>query len=225
MALPPGSNDGTGSRPAAALLKRIDIGLTTGIIAVFVAFMSLLVARTQTQMAQETQKAQILPIIDIDLGYNTSGSPLTLSVNLDNVGVGLADIRSVEAFVNGEPADETTFKSSVMSPNMSDWADVVDGESVNYLRAGDSVITHSYVISNPYQARANDYFSGKLGVPLAGADIEVCYCSVFEDCWTIRFVDRKPPEPTKTCGVEGAPKDVFEAWRETRNAASADQDN
>ena len=77
MPIPTGSANSTGSKPATALLKRIDIGLTTGIVAVFVAFLSLLVARTQTKMAQETQKAQILPIIDIDLGYNTSGSPLT----------------------------------------------------------------------------------------------------------------------------------------------------
>jgi len=211
--------------PHQSILKRIDIGLMTGLVALLLSFVGIMTSRATFKMNQETQKARVMPIIDIDLGYDTSGAPLTFSVKLDNVGVGLADIRSVEAFVNGEPGNESTFQSAVMSPRMTEWAEVINGEAVNYLRAGDSVVTHSNVIKNPFQARANEYFSGKLGVPLSGADIKVCYCSVFEDCWTVSFVDRKPPEPTKSCGINGAPKDVFEEWRETRNTASADQDN
>ena len=64
-------------QPAKAILKRIDIGLTTGAIAVLVAFLALLTAMAQTRMAQETQKASVLPIIQINMGYQYKTAPYT----------------------------------------------------------------------------------------------------------------------------------------------------
>ena len=106
MPIPTGSTDGS-TKPAKALLKRIDIGLTTGIIAVFVTFLSLLVARAQTKMALESQKASVLPIIDIDFGYENIGnrSEAVFVTRLTNVGAGLANIERVTPLQNGEPVE------------------------------------------------------------------------------------------------------------------------
>jgi len=224
MSVPPGTTDNV-NKPAKALLQRIDIGLTTGIIAVLVAFLSLIVAHSQTKMALETQQANVLPIIDIDRGYNTSGSPLEFKVALNNVGVGLADIRAIRALVKGEPVTEDEFISAVMSPNMKAWSETIDSESTGFLRAGESQVLTTYSIRNAFQARAADYFSGKAGVPMDGVVIEVCYCSVMKQCWTVRYLDRKTPQDVKTCGVGDVPEDAFENYRETRRMAAAKTSN
>ena len=229
MSVPPGTTDvddttGLPRTPARELLKRIDIGLMTGLAALLLSFVGILTSRATFKMNQNTQKASVMPIIDVDLAYNTSGEPLTFSAKLDNVGVGLADIRRVSAFVNGEPATEADFQAAVMSPNMKAWATPVDGEAVNYLRAGESTTPLRFVIRNAFQARAGDYFDGKLGVPLAGADLEVCYCSVFDDCWVVRHIDRAPPAPVVSCGVDGPAQDVFQDWREQRIRAAANEE-
>jgi len=225
MTLPTGTTTDGGRVPARALLQRIDIGLTTGIIAVLVAFLSLIVAHSQTKMALETQKANVLPIIDIDRGYNTSGAPLEFSVALNNVGVGLADIRSVKTRIKGKLVTEDEFISAVMSPNMKAWADTLDGEATGFLRAGESQVLTTYSIRNAFQARAADYFSGKSGVPMDGVDIEVCYCSVMKDCWTVSYLDRKRPQDVNSCKVGDVPEDSFEDYRETRRMAAAEKSN
>ena len=219
MTLPTGTptDNPPASTPARELLKRIDIGLTTGIVAVFISFLALIVAWNQTRLASDTAKASVLPIVDVDLGYVVDGEALFFEVKLDNVGVGVADIYSLRTLKDGEPfADEAAFQSSVMSPNMVAWSEAIDGEAVNYLAPNESTTPLRYLIRNPYQARSNDYLDGSLGEPMAGVDVEVCYCSVFDDCWTVRHLDRAKPSRVASCGTGDVPADAFADYRAAR---------
>lgn len=228
MAVPPGATDeDVIKRPARELLARIDIGLATGILGVMIALFSLFLGRSQAKFNFDSRAASVMPVVDVDLGYNAydpyDEAKLTFTVSLENVGVGLANIRSITALVDGSPVSETAFQNAVMSPNMTAWAEVRDGAPLGYLQAGATAEPLAWVIVNPFQARAGDYFSGKLDaphdVPLAGADVEVCYCSVFDTCWTVGHIDREPPEEVRSCGVDGAPEDAFQDWRDARLAA------
>ena len=55
--------------PHKSLLKRIDIGLMTGLCALMLSLVGVVTSRASFKMAQDTQKARVLPIIDIDMGY------------------------------------------------------------------------------------------------------------------------------------------------------------
>ncbi|MEP4050949.1 MAG: hypothetical protein ABJN22_01760 [Litorimonas sp.] len=215
MAVPPGSNDGTGNKPAAALLKRIDIGLTTGVVAVFIAFMSLLVARAQTKMSLEAQKASVLPIIDIDLGYEniSDRSNAVFAVRLNNVGAGIAHIQKVVPLQNGQPIlDVDTFDLAVMNGRMRSNAGYPSTASAaGFLRAGETVTPRSYRMGAA-GSELGAYLRGEFGTPMDGVDVKVCYCSVFKDCWTVKYLDRKLPTPVKTCGIEDAPVDMFQTY-------------
>jgi hypothetical protein len=214
MSIPTGSSDGT-TKPAAALLKRIDIGLTTGIIAVFVAFMSLLVARSQTRMALESQKASVLPIIDIDLGYENIGdrSNSIFVVRLTNVGAGLAHVQRVVPTQNGEPVtDIQTFDNAIMNGRMRGNVGYPETTAASgFLRAGDSVEPRRYRMGAA-GSELGAYLRGDYGIPLDGLDLDVCYCSVFKDCWTVKYLDRKLPKPVNSCGIEDAPVDYFQTY-------------
>ena len=226
MTLPPGSTDddlSDGKMPARALLKRIDIGLTTGLLALLLSFVGILTSRATFKMNQETQKARVLPVIDIDMGYNTSGAPLTYTLGLENVGVGLADIRRLSVFVDAEPATgEEQFRDAVMSPRMAAWARTRDGEAVNYLRAGDRTTPIQFVIENAFQARAGEYFESN---PAPRAEVEVCYCSAFDDCWTVRHHDRRAPQAVDSCGTTGAVQDDVQGWRDARIASDLSEED
>ena len=56
-------------KPDKSILKRIDIGMTTGLAALLLSFVGIMTSRATFNMNQETQKARVLPIIDVDLGY------------------------------------------------------------------------------------------------------------------------------------------------------------
>lgn len=215
MSVPPGSTSDTTTKPAAALLKRIDIGLTTGIVAVGVAFMSLLVARAQTKMALEAQKASVLPIIDIDLGYENASdrSNAVFAVRLNNVGAGIAHIQKVTPLQHGKPVEDVdTFDLAVMNGRMRSNAGYpATAPAAGFLRAGASVTPRSYRMGAA-GSELGAYLRGQYGPPMDGIDLEVCYCSVFKDCWTVKYLDRKLPEPVKTCGIEDAPVDMFQTY-------------
>jgi hypothetical protein len=214
MPIPTGSSDGS-NKPAAALLKRIDIGLTTGIIAVFIAFLSLLVARAQTSMALEAQKASVLPIIDIDLGYENAAdrSNSAFVVRLNNVGAGIAHIQKVVPLQNGEPVEElSAFENAIMNGRMrSNIAAPMVTHASGFLRAGDSVEPRRYRMGAA-GSELGAYLRGEYGTPLDGLDLEVCYCSVFEDCWTVKYLKRKLPTPVNNCGIKDAPVDYFQTY-------------
>ena len=216
MTIPTGSTDETQiSRPAKALLTRIDIGLITGIVAVFVAFLSLIVARSQTLLAQDTAKAAVLPIIAIDMGYENIGdrSNATFVVRLNNVGAGLAYIQSVIPTQNGEPVETVqAFDDAIMTRRMRSNAGFPSATpAAGYLRAGESLTPRQYRMGAA-GSELGAYLRGQFGTPLDGLDVNVCYCSVFEDCWTVSYAKRETPKPVKTCNIANTPIDYFQNY-------------
>ena len=223
MPTPLGSNDTSQvKQPARALLKRIDIGLTTGIVAVFVAFLSLLVAQSQTKMALDAQKASVLPIIDIDMGYENVGdrSEAAFVVRLNNLGAGLANIQRVVPLQNGAPVrDIAAFDKAIMNGRMrSNVGYPTVSSAAGYLRAGDSITPRRYRMGAA-GSELGAYLRGDFGPPLDGLDIKVCYCSVFKDCWSVTYLSRLEPKPVKSCGITDAPIDYFQTYIDQTAAA------
>ena len=201
--------------PAKALLKRIDIGLTTGILALLISFVGILTSRATFKMNQETQKARVLPIIDIDLGYENIGdrSEARFVVRLNNVGAGIAHIQRVTPLQNGEPIETIqAFDDAIMNRRMrSNVGFPVAAPATGFLAAGQSVAPRQYRMGAA-GSELGAYLRGQYGPPLDGVDLEVCYCSVFDDCWTVRYLDRKLPAPQDSCGITDAPIDYFQTY-------------
>lgn len=199
-------------QPAKAILKRIDIGLTTGAIAVLVAFLALLTAMAQTRMAQETQKASVLPIIQINMGYESKTAPYTFEIKIANSGVGIAYIQRVRALINGKPIqDHKVFVDALMNGRMRGNAVLSEGNAAGFLPAGNSITPWSYSWGNSINGRSeiNAYLRGQYGAPLDGVDIEICYCSLFEDCWQTTYTNKAKPKPVTSCGIDDIQDDFF----------------
>jgi len=212
MSVPTGTT-GASAKPARALLQRIDIGLTTGIIAVFIAFLSLLVAHSQTKMALQAQKASVLPIIDIDFGYEGIGSSPQFVARLTNVGAGLANVQRVRPLQNGEPIETIqAFDDAIMNRRMrGNVGYPITSQATGYLRAGDVFEPRRYRMAGA-ASELGAYLRGKYGPPLDGLDLDVCYCSVFDDCWTVTFKNRQAPKAVKSCGIKDTPVDYFQNY-------------
>ena len=155
-------------QPAKAILKRIDIGLTTGAIAVLVAFMAMMTAMAQTRMAQETQKASVLPIIQIGMGYQYKKSPTVFEVTLTNSGVGIAYVQRISALINGKPVnDYQALQDAVMNGRMRSNATLTERPAAGFLPAGESVTPWSYSWGSSLNGRGEieAYLRGAFGAP------------------------------------------------------------
>ena len=208
--------------PHRSLLKRIDIGLLTGLCALLISFVGIMTSRASFKMAQETQKAQVLPIIDIDFGYENIGdrSNAKFVVRLNNVGAGLAHIQRVVPLQHGEPITNIrAFDDAIMNRRMRNNVGFPKvSPAAGYLAAGNNIEPRVYRMGGA-GSELGAYLRGNFGTPLDGLDLEVCYCSVFKDCWTVNHLDRKLPEPVKTCGIDDATEDMFQTYIDQTAAA------
>ena len=216
MDMPPGSTDNKiAGAPAKELLKRIDIGLMTGLAALTLSFVGILTSRAAFKMNQETQKARVLPIIDIDMGYENIGdrSNAVFVTRLTNVGAGLAHVQRVVPTQNGEPVETIqAFDAAIMNGRMRNNVGYpIATAATGFLRAGQSVEPRKYRMGAA-GSELGAYLRGDYGPPLDGLDLDVCYCSVFNDCWTVSYRDRKLPEPVQSCGIEDVPVDTFQTY-------------
>ena len=199
-------------QPHKSIIKRIDIGLTTGLCALLISFVGILTSRATFKMNQETQKTRVLPIIDIDMGYEYADDHRFFAVKLNNVGAGIAHIQSVTPTIHGDiVAEYQAFEDAVMNRRMRGWSTLTEKTAAGYLRAGGSVTPRHYRFSKT-NSEIDAYLRGQYGKPFDGLDISACYCSVFEDCWTVSYVDRKTPKPVNDCGVSDAPNDLFQTY-------------
>lgn len=225
MAVPPGTTDENQiSSPSKSILKRIDIGLMTGLCALLLSLVGVITSRATFKMNQETQKARVLPIIDIDLGYLDKATARGnvephFEVTLNNFGTGLANIQSVTVLQKGEDVtDYTAFENAIMTPRLRGWAKLTEKPATGYLRAGNSLTPVSFSMGSP-GSELKAYLRGQWGAPMDGIDVAVCYCSVFDDCWTVKFLDKKLPKPINNCGIKNAPIDQFQTYIDQRAAA------
>jgi hypothetical protein len=205
------------------LFKRIDIGILTGICALFISFVGVITSRASFKMSQETQKARVLPIMDVEMGYITKridGEERPyFELSLNNVGAGIAHIQRIEPVQNGQPiATSQAFEDAVMNRRMRGWATLTERAGAGYVRAGESRVPRSYRIGGGASDIA-PYLRGDYGVPFENLDVEVCYCSVFDDCWETSWLRTAEPEPVKACLSGEEPIDRFADYIEQRDAA------
>ena len=209
------------SKPSKSLLKRIDIGLTTGICAVFVSLLALVIGKQEIEIALQAHKATILPIIDIDMGYvakpNQKGGTMQhYEVKVSNVGAGIAHIQKVVVKQHGKPVENyKAFEEAIMTGRMRSWSTVTETPAAGYLRAGENVIP----LGDRLGAGESDlsaYLRGKWGVPMDKVDVSICYCSVLEDCWTVNYLDRKVPKAVSSCGIDDEVQDDFQNFIDQR---------
>lgn len=200
--------------PHKSLLKRIDIGLMTGLCALMLSLVGVVTSRASFKMAQDTQKARVLPIIDIDMGYEnvTDRSNSAFVVRLNNVGAGLAHIQRVIPLQHDKPIEDIqTFDDAIMNRRMRGWITPIENVSTGFLRAGNSIEPRRYRMGAA-GSELSAYLNGQFGTPLDGLDLDVCYCSVFNDCWTIKYLDRKLPTPINSCGIKDQTIDYFQNY-------------
>ena len=211
-------------QPHKSLLKRIDIGLLTAVLALIISFVGIITSYATYKLEQRTQEAEVLPIVEIDLGYrgkpDASGDVRQyFEVNLNNVGAGLAHIQSVVPMQNGAPfADYEAFDLAVMTGRMRGWATLTEAPATGYVRPGESLTPVSFRIGGA-EGDLRAYLRGQWGTPLEGVDVSVCYCSVLDDCWTVQFLDRKQPKPVRSCKIGETTEDGFQDFIDQRLAA------
>ncbi len=181
----------------AKLFARIAILQTVlAVIAVFISVVALYAALTEADSVRKQQAASVWPYVAVYYTINlpsNEGRPF-LQVGLSNDGIGPARIEGARITLDGTAYDTWADLFGRLAPDtFSKYR--TSAFSRRVIPAGQSVVFLN--MADPDEITA-----------LAGAfdrlDARICYCSVFDDCWTASLQDRSRPEPVARCdGLEG----------------------
>jgi len=176
--------------------KRIRISELTSALALAVSIFALAIGAWQTRLMQSQARAAVWPHLSIGYTYNSNVDDNGFIWHVDNNGVGPARIESVTLTLDGKPVKH--------------WRDALatlgfDREmrvSTTSLRG--EVIPPSLNRETAIEPiRVNE--RGAAGVFKAAVPrfrMEVCYCSVYDDCWIAHW------QTPKVDAVSACPADA-----------------
>jgi hypothetical protein len=198
--------------------------LALPIAALFVSFVSILIAwhhgQVMKELVHQNEKlveAESLPYLEIyTSGLAKDERTPELRLTVQNEGVGPARIAEVVMMVHGQPVpdfntlvDHCCARGLLASakPGTKQLRGMRNGEVIlsrlrdRMIRPGESVDAFEWPIT-PANKPLVDAVQAAL--TSQAANTSICYCSVFDDCWTRTDEDRRPL-PVKQCPMAPVP--------------------
>ena len=184
------------------------IEITVALSVVVISVVSLFVAVFQGIVMQRTLEASVVPVIQYGSGnYNLERGEWRLTISFTNTGLGPAEVRSFRMLWGGEEIVDTSeflvrccvpdsvpveerprfVRQAFVDGQLAFLFDSIEGrfiapqEDVEYvtsLRPDATTQPNGRAIWDALDEIRRDI------------EIEICYCSVFDDCWQARFPDQ-----------------------------------
>jgi hypothetical protein len=193
------------------------VDLSFGLGALFTSMVSLWVAVQHGHEMNRLVQANSFPYVQIyssDLENDLKTSAFRLTVQ--NQGVGPARIAEVQIAVDGKPVpDFNTLVDHCCAPGLlaaaharaHEFAGLRNGEVIlsslrdRMVRPGEAIDAIDW-----RDTPANDVAVSRLksGFSSGRVTASVCYCSVFDECWTRSFSDRRPAA-VRNCPIPQMP--------------------
>lgn len=166
----------------------------SALTALGISALALAVGAYQTRLMQTQARASVWPYVVIGFNYASFGPRQGFELHVQNNGVGPAIVQSVLVKLDGKP-----FKH---------WNDIIAE-----LKKGHEGETHAAlsglhgIVIPPSTNRDTDVLAVQttdedLGKVLYEArerlGIDICYCSIYDDCWQSHWLQRKP-EKVSSC--------------------------
>jgi hypothetical protein len=156
--------------------------------AAIAALIALFVAWDQGRVMRQEIRASVWPALQLD-GFSTQrDADIVQGLNIQNAGVGPARIDSITILYQGALVADLEAVSEGFPGYTGRSATSVTGRIIG---AGDTVEVFSFV--NP-RTRADDAVEMMYDLA-SNYRVEVCYCSVLDECWIARTTGTITPKP------------------------------
>jgi hypothetical protein len=155
------------------------------VVAIAISALALAIGAYQTRLMQAQARASVWPYVKIGFGYAESGESAGFNIHIQNNGVGPAIVKSVRVFLDDKPLHGWLDAYPILlghgegHPKLEGLSGVVIPPSTN--RETD---VHAIRIGEPDQA-------AKFFDAVDRFKIDICYCSVYDECWTAHWLVSK----------------------------------
>ena len=159
-----------------------------GMCALGVSFYQTLIMREQQRELSEQRRAEMWP--NLEMGVNNQGEFIRFIVL--NTGIGPARIKAINMSYNGE--------------SIRDWNQLIEKafghDNIPYSNSqiSDRVLPPGEIIES--FGVEGDYVE-PMSTYLYGLEAELCYCSIYDDCWTYSILqdEERALNEVATCEV------------------------
>jgi hypothetical protein len=158
---------------------------------VFTGGVALYAALGESEAVRQQTAATVWPYVQVIINDHISGDDAHLSLEVNNVGVGPARLRSIQLKV-----DDRVYKN---------WEEILtqlmgaEAENIQYGRSSlqgrvlapaETLMFFSTDNRQVVLAMQSKIYSGAV-------DLSYCYCSIFDECWLMRNQRDADPEPVR----------------------------
>ncbi|MEO1232565.1 MAG: hypothetical protein AAFZ18_27080 [Myxococcota bacterium] len=183
---------------------------------ILIALIALYAALEEAEAVRKQQEAVVWPRLVPSRGVSTTGDAQTVSFEVANKGIGPAVIGDAHLELDGKVVDgwweaaqllveEDSREVPVYASNSSILGNVIAAqENVRLFEVSTKALDELPPRVDEKQVAEMRELYPKLIRALTEAydarrlKIEICYCSVFEECWSVSNEDRKP-KPLDRC--------------------------
>jgi hypothetical protein len=166
--------------------------------AVLIGACALVVSVVQVQIMRAEQHASVWPRIHISQRYAEGGS---LGVSVVNPGIGPAVIKHVRVTIDGTPRKR--------------WADIIEAlvpgvapRDLAITAIANRIVSSGESVALVYTA--DPAFADAFATAMHRLTMEICYCSVYDDCWIVsNTFGEGSALPGEVGGCPGAGDDTF----------------
>ena len=185
-------NESQTTKPARHQLSNV-----TSALALSVSIFALAIGAWQTRLMQGQARASVWPHLSIGYTYNSNVDDNGFLWHVDNNGVGPARVETVTLALDGKPMKSWRdlllalgFKGELHLSTSSLSGEVIP-PSLNRETAIEPIRINQRDVATVFK-NSIDRFG-----------MEICYCSVYDDCWIARWQVTKV-EPVARCESTGA---------------------
>ena len=168
--------------------------MLVGISAVVIGVCALTVSLYEVNLMRAEQRAAVVPLIEFGRSYffsDAAGQPegWQLSVHAENVGLGPARVMDFRITVDGAP--QLSWRSAMQALLGRDEPVAIILSSINgrIIPANRSI--------QMFQLK-DSQLATEIVEEFDRLEIEACFCSVFDDCWTKNMVENAAV-PVESC--------------------------
>lgn len=172
-----------------------------GATAVLISAISLYVAVNANRTQERLLAASTWPHIQYSTGNRLDDGTAAVTLSLENAGVGPARVYSVRVRYGGAVMNnaDSLLQACCASTSTPDQTyRTITSDPARVLLPGNNATILRYDRADP-----DDLVFTELNRERWNVEVEVCYCSVLGDCWTLvtrpRESQQREPSPVKQC--------------------------
>lgn len=177
---------------ASAERRRVTMSSITSGLALAVSVFALALGAWQTRLMQSQARASVWPHLEVGYTYNSNTDQNGFIWRIDNNGVGPARIESVTLALDDKPMKHwrdvllALGFTGEMRVSTTSLAGEVIPPSLNRETAIETIRINQRDVASVFKEAVSRF------------KMEICYCSVYDDCWIARWQTTKV-EPVARC--------------------------